>query len=324
MPNYKLKVRKQKDCDPVYVISWYDNGKRKEKSTGTGDITQAARFLDDFIKSKDTTTIPINKYGVVEALDRYYDEHGRHTTDPKRIHYAIDALKPFWSNDTIHDITPNRVRQYGSFRNVSNGTLRRELGTLRSAIRHAWKERRIPEDIYIPLPPKPEVQEKWLTDEEFARLLTACKHQPELWLYCLIRRYTGQRSVAVLSLTWSSIDLGRRVIHWGSGKGAKRRAKIQKIISQQLYEALDSFYGKRNEKVISYTPESIKTVFYRAADRANITGASPSWLRHTCITRLLQNGATIEQVSEYVGLSVQMIQRTYWHHSPDHQKNLPL
>jgi site-specific recombinase XerD len=53
------------------------------------------------------------------------------------------------------------------------------------------------------------------------------------------------------------------------------------------------------------------------ADKADLYEASPSWLRHTCITRLIQDGATIEQVSEFIGVSASVIQSTYWHHSPD-------
>ena len=46
----------------------------------------------------------------------------------------------------------------------------------------------------------------------------------------------------------------------------------------------------------------------------------PHTLRHTAATWLMQRGVPIWQAAGYLGMSVEMLDRVYGHHSPDHLK----
>ena len=45
---------------------------------------------------------------------------------------------------------------------------------------------------------------------------------------------------------------------------------------------------------------------------------TPHTLRHTAVTWLMQRGVPAAEVAGFVGLSIEMVDRVYGHHSPDH------
>ena len=76
------------------------------------------------------------------------------------------------------------------------------------------------------------------------------------------------------------------------------------------------------EHFVEYNGEavaSVKTAFKRAVKLAGLPGkVSPHTLRHTAATWLMQAGADRWQAAGYLGMSVEMLDRVYGHHHPDH------
>jgi integrase len=67
--------------------------------------------------------------------------------------------------------------------------------------------------------------------------------------------------------------------------------------------------------------KSVKTGFKHAVDLAGLWGkVTPHTLRHTAATWLMQRGVPIWQAAGYLGMSAQMIERTYGHHHPDYMR----
>ena len=67
---------------------------------------------------------------------------------------------------------------------------------------------------------------------------------------------------------------------------------------------------------------SVKKAFARAAADAGLEGVSPHVLRHTAITWAMQNGADPYAASDLFGVTRDVIERTYGHHHPDHQRGV--
>jgi integrase len=64
---------------------------------------------------------------------------------------------------------------------------------------------------------------------------------------------------------------------------------------------------------------SVKTGFRRAASLAGLSGkVTPHTLRHTAATWLMQSGTDRWQAAGYLGMSVEMLEKVYGHHHPDH------
>ncbi len=92
---------------------------------------------------------------IAEVLTIYASEHAPETATPERIAYAMDALLAFWEDSTIDAIRSATCKRYQVERRVSDGTIRRELGVLRAACRHAVKAGRLIAAPEFTLPPPP-------------------------------------------------------------------------------------------------------------------------------------------------------------------------
>ena len=65
--------------------------------------------------------------------------------------------------------------------------------------------------------------------------------------------------------------------------------------------------------------KSIKTGFKTALRLAKLSGRiSPHTLRHTAATWLMQNGVDKWEAAGFLGMSVEMLDRVYGHHHPEH------
>jgi len=64
---------------------------------------------------------------------------------------------------------------------------------------------------------------------------------------------------------------------------------------------------------------SVKTGFGRAASLAGLSAkVTPHTLRHTAATWLMQSGTDRWQAAGYLGMSVEVLEKVYGHHHPDH------
>jgi integrase len=69
---------------------------------------------------------------------------------------------------------------------------------------------------------------------------------------------------------------------------------------------------------------SVKTAFRRAVELAGLSSEGgkvvPHTLRHTAATWLMQRGVPVWQAAGYLGMSTEVLDRVYGHHSPEHLK----
>lgn len=64
----------------------------------------------------------------------------------------------------------------------------------------------------------------------------------------------------------------------------------------------------------------IRTGFEGVVRDAGLDGqVTPHWMRHTCVTWLMEAGVSTWDASGYTGMSPAMIEKHYGHHRPDHQ-----
>jgi integrase len=258
-------------------------------------------------------------------LTDYQTEHAPYTASPERIAYSILNLSPFFGNLSVSNITNAKCKEYATDRNASDGTIRRELGTLRAALNHDKKEGRIEIVPHIWMPEPTRSKDRWLTRKEAAALLKASRnvafHLP--W-FILISLYSGQRKQAVLSLTWDRVDLDNGTIDWQYGRETKKR-RIRQPMPDELKMFLKylSRYGT-DGYVLNIKGRKIGDIrkgLEAALTNAKINNATPHTLKHTAITWMLQNGTDLWSVAGFTGTSVKTLETTYGHHSPDYLEN---
>lgn len=316
-----------------YYIVWSESGRSYERSTGTTDRAEAEIALADFIHQRRKKEGPLDPSEVLitDILADYAEQRGPEVVRADRIAYAIVPMAQYFENWFAGNLTREACKNYMTWRNRSNGTMRRELGVLRAAIGHAHLNGVIVRPIPVFLPEKPEAKDRWLTRQEVADLLFAARKLPKaryhLPLFILMALYTGQRKEAILSLRWSQVDLDAQLIDFnqpGRQRTKKRRARsrIAKKLLPHLIRA--KRYGRKDGPVIHIHGEPIKDVkrsFAAACKIAGLEGVTPHVLRHTSATWLMQKGVSIWDASGFLCMSAETLQRVYGHHHPDFQRN---
>jgi integrase len=352
-------VRKSGYTRPVYVIRWTEpgSGRSRDKSTGEHDARAAQAAFEDWLerrrRSRRSGPGDPAQVRVADILTDYLEEHGAAVASPQTLAYSIEPLAAFFAPDTMATLTTGRIKAYWTWRRQwsvkttrdkatgqvvkketvkrgasSDGTIIRELaGTLRPAIEHAIKQRRLRQgEYYVPVPSAPPGRDYWITRPEAAALVRETRRDPRarlhLPLYALLALYTGQRRGAILDLTWQQVDLVRGRIDFNP-PGRRQTKKKRPIIPvpRSLLAALRRAHKRASSPfVIAYRGEklaSVRTGFDSAAGRAGIPDCTSHVLRHTCATWMAQRGVPLREIAGYIGHSETRTTELYSHHHPD-------
>lgn len=308
---------------------------RPETATGTADRAEAESKLAQYIAARDRPSGPsdASAFLIADALDLYAREHAAHVKAKDRIGYAIDALLGFWGKLTVAHIKGETCRRYAKTRGKSDGTIRRELGVLRAAIMHCHREGYLMTAPPVVLPEKPPAKDRWLTRDEAARLLWAAyrsERGKHLARFILVGLYTGTRKQATLSLQYRAntiggwVDVDHGVLYRrGEGERDSKKRRTPARLPDRLLAHLRRWKAEGCRFVVEYQGKRIadvQTAFEAARDAAGLPGVTPHTLKHTAITWAMQRGAKAWDAASYFGTSVQTIESTYGHHSPDHQQ----
>lgn len=345
-PNLGPRLEQVDGRNALYIV-WFENGRRRRRSTGTNDRRAAEAELGAFLRERELAERPAgpaepSDYLIASALDLYGTLHAPHTADPQRIAYALVPLLDYWGDKSVATITKQTCRGYATWRAKAPATARRELTTLRAALNFAHEEGRLTRVPHVELPEKPDGKDRWLTQHEAAKLLNAARTgyanvRLYLPLYILIGLYTGARPGAILDLRWPQVDLDNGRINFQSIGG--RRTSKRRVTGQPIPRRLMTFLklAKRRGTDLGYVVHDggarIKDIgggwagdedkrgegsFGGACKRAGLVGVSPHTLRHTCGTWMAQRGVPIHLIGGWLGHSDSRTTQLYAHHHPDH------
>jgi integrase len=316
----------------AFYICWTENGRSRERSTGTTDREQAEVIFAEWLQVRGRRNGPsdASQILVTDILGEYLKGREDDVAAPGRIAYAVLALTDFFEGCKVSDVKIETCKRYAAKRGRSAGTVRRELGVLRAAINYAHKHGRLTNAVYVELPERPESRDRWLTREEAARLIRAARtKQARLYmpLFVLLGLYTGRRKEAVLSLRWPQVDLERGLIDFdlpGRKRTNKKRGTVR--IPARLMPHL--IRARRRGTDLGYVLHDhgqrigdIKKGFAAACKRAGLEGVTPHTLRHTAATWLMQAGVPLWQASGFLSMSEETLTRVYGHHHPDYMRD---
>lgn len=340
MPRKRLPARLYWHArDRQWIIR--DGSDFRRTGCGDGEREAAERALAAYLEGRAVTRPrgPARPHEVTvgAVLAIYADDKAGQVKGAEVLANNIAALAAFWGDLTCDAVKGSTCRAYqahratprpdarGRMRSAGTATVRRELGVLGAALKHAKREGVLIDAPEVTLSEEGEPRDRWLTRSEAARLLRAAS--PHARRFILLSLYTGRRMTAVLELTWTRVDFDADVIRFrkeGERETNKRRGSVR--IPRQLLGHLRRW--KRMAQpgethVVSFRGRAvgrIKTALAKAAKRAGLEdGVSPHTLKHTAITWAVSGGLGIESAAEYFDTSPGTIRRTYWHHSPHHQ-----
>lgn len=281
---------------------------------------------------------------MADVLDIYqHDIVPRHARPHETIGRIVRLLG-WWGTKRLSDVNGRNCRRYA----VERGSLqaaRRELQDLRAAIGYHRREGLCREVVEVVLPAQSLPRQRWLTRSEVAKLVwTAWKlkdtmqargvidrrtHQ-HIARFILLAVYTGSRAGAVCAASFVRrdgcgwIDTASGVFHRrpeDEAETKKRRPPVRlapRLLAHlRRWERLGmafpvEFYGRPVAK--------INLGFARVAREAGVPDATPHTLRHTAATWLMQAGVDKREAAGFLGMTEEVMERTYAHHSPHHQQ----
>lgn len=161
---------------------------------------------------------------------------------------------------------------------------------------------------------------RWLKPHEVERLLKELPtYMQDLVIFSLC---TGLRKSNVLGLTWSQVDLKRKVI-WYHADETKSARALGCALNDVAMQIIQKQIGKHPQKVFTHSKgKPVLAISHRlwsaALKRAGITAFRWHDLRHTWASWLVQNGVDLYTLKEMGGWeSIHMVQR-YAHLAPEH------
>lgn len=317
-------------------IAWYSvaTGRYRRQTTGTSDPEEGLRRLKAFVRER---TRPVAEtpdradlLGLIEVHATRIIERGGSPHAPRAALRHWREFIEVFELRTVADLTYLMQERYVVWRRerlraqglrASNGTIKRELGIVKAALKQAWKRGTLTAAPHVLSLPTPPPRERFLRQDEIARLLHACM-TPHLRLYVMLALATLQRPIALLSLRTEQVHLDAGLIDFnapGRVQSNKKRpvVPITAAVKPDLEAAIA---GSRTGCIIEYQGRPIRSVrqaFASACERAGLEDVTPYVLRHTGATLLAASGVPLRQIAGILGHTEQRTTELYAKHHPD-------
>jgi integrase len=347
-----LKPERRLSTGSTERAAWVIRDGKYKRSTGCsqGDIEGAERALHTYISEKHTllsarsrsrhpSVIPI-----ADVLNIYAQDLAGNQARPKETTARIAALAGFFGNKMLSDINGRACRDYALYRG-SAAAARRELEDFRAAINHHRQEGHCSEIVGVVLPERGPSRERWLTRAETARLIWAAWRYREVQKgketdrrsrrhvarFMLVALYTGSRAGVICGAALQPtagrgwIDTERGVFYRrADGERETKKRKPPIILPPSLLGHLRRWkrHGQRyavewRRRPVKDVDKALRAVVTECGLEGNVT---PHTFRHTAATWQMQAGTDLWEAAGFLGMTVEVLQRVYGHHHPDHQK----
>jgi integrase len=333
--------------------TWIIRDGPKQARTGCSvqDREQAERHLAEYIAEKyrperQRGRVP-SSIAIADVLSIYADDVGHTLRRPSELGQRLEALLRFFGTRNLGEINGTICREYVAKRGFQS-MARRELEDLRAAINHHRREGLCSEVVEVVLPPKSASRERWLTRSEAAKMIWAAWRYRETQVgekterhtrrhiarFILVALYTGTRSGAICdaairrTIGRGYVDL-KEGLFYRRAPGSKETKKRQPTVRlpARLLTHLRRWerLGISANSVIEFNGKPVKSLrkaFAKVVKEVGLSDVTPHVLRHTAVTWALQNRADPYACADYFGMTIEVLQRVYGHHHPDHQKGV--
>lgn len=184
----------------------------------------------------------------------------------------------------------------------------------------------------FPMPSKARPKDVWITRHEARELLRLARlerrRRPptsyKVYMFLALAMFTGARKTAIQALKWKDIDFDTNLIDFrdpDSSNPIKRRGVVRMMpeLREVLLEAKELNFNDNGVFVLgdrggqqAYKP------LRRFLSRHNYGHVTPHTFRHSWTTWAVQDGVPFKQIADYLRVSVEVLERTYAHHDPNH------
>ncbi|OED95195.1 tyrosine-type recombinase/integrase [Vibrio breoganii] len=323
-----VQVRKGK-TKTTYRVQYTKGSRRVSKSFRTKKEAEkfAALMLVDEDLSQSLTNPILTSLSFQDMVSEYLAQYtGRDQSAPQRLRYWGELF----NTTPVGKISRARVRQelHKLHEGHSNATVNRYKAALQSLYRYLLNQYDIEHNPVkgIPMLKEDNARDRFLTDDEIQRLLSACRESSwdRLYLLVLLGITTGARRGELIERRWDDMNFTSRTLSTSKTKNDDKRVLP---ITPQVLEELIAFREKtgfvfpHRSKLDTYL-SNFDYHWRKALKKAQIENFCFHDLRHTCASILAMNGASLIEISQVLGhKSITMTQR-YAHLCVGHKQTL--
>ena len=359
----RLYLRTSVRCAATWVI--LDGGAEHRTSCGARDRQGAEAALAAYLAAKhrpERRERHLADIRIADVIAIYARDVIPGLSRPGAAAERAERLLLWWADRILAEVTGATCRAYAAAREGqgpdvkggrrgTGGGARRDLQDLSAAIGHHHREGYHREIVRVVLPPKGEARQRWLTREEFAKLMRICETTREVQSgretakyplrhvarFLALGVYTGSRPGAVLNASWlpgpgrSFVDLDNGVFHRradGAVETTKRQPTVrlapELLALLKVWKAEDEAAKPPQTWVVHFDGgpvASVKTGLAHAVALAGLAaGVTAYTVRHSAASWLMARGVPTRMIADFLGTSEAMILKHYGHLAPDYQE----
>lgn len=254
-----------------------------------------------------------------DASNRFFSTKNLRPKTLSNYKCSLKKIKEKLGDFPLRLLDRDRIKHYVEVRSMETGSvaIRRDLAFLSSLYSMACNWPNGPDTNPVKIfdksfLPEAKVKTRWLTMEEYQRLLEACKLPVHRRVITLLLE-TGMRIQELLNLQWSEVDLtNRQIIIFGdrTKNGDYRIVPMTQVAYDTLVSTQGSGYVFVNSKTKKrYT--TFKKTMVGIAKRAEVPDCTIHTLRHTFASWAIQRGMGEITLQHWLGHKTRSMTKRY-------------
>ena len=266
-----------------------------------------------------------------ELLDEWWEKHGQHTRS--RFDYHLPRVKERFGKSRARDVDADSIQAFLddlAKQDYAASSINKYRTILCSTFNFAIRRGKYDKNPVIAVPQRqePPGRDRFLTPEEFRKLIGECKADPVLHAFVWIASTTGARKGELLPRKWSEVELEGSAPHIYVPRSKNGRPK-RLSLAEEAIKALrnlpsyqsDEYVFPADRSNVRFTGKQmhlwdIRNPFQAACGRAGIQELRIHDLRHMATTILFLQGVPEAIIRKLTGHRSRELER-YEHLSAD-------
>jgi integrase len=340
----KIRLHHKPNKGGYWEVWWTDHAAgfiTCKQSTKTKDIAEAQAYLAAFCddaRARERAVVQARVPSVEELCRRWLV--AAITAGKTDGRFVLAAIRRAFGHVAGDQVDSGMLAEYAQQRQASCGTIRRELGALRTVLIWAAKQRligRAQVPGFVDMPPDSPPRTRFLdsAQEQYFWDQAMGWRDRRVRMFVALALESAARRGAIVELTWERVDLRLGQIDYrvpGRRETKKRRVRVpisdrlMPILKEAWLQAPKDPGGQAGGYVVTgsqdkVNPQTMSSAFRHFAEAIGMEWVSPHVLRHSWASLAVMNGVSLWDIAQVMGDTIAVIEKTYLHLTPGHLRS---